>query len=292
MQQCAGQQCPAALNPVLSALPHHYLIENTNLRLDLAEVLTLPLTKFFNPIRKPPNKTIPLLQTSLSPSSWGPETPILKAYWATVQAWGHRFSKHPKSGSPRESLDAMNSSAMSTQACVDPNSCRENITAPWLVGTGVSKEALAWPQALLLPCSHGGRSSEQRLYEQCQHLSWQRSLRGSFVCPGLAHKSQAVQERHVSCFCQAIRISWPISKVSQICACLSDVNHMLVWGKFAFPCGASLLQAGAALDWTNITNGDLQLLSVGVSQMKQSRSKKKTSFYPVSVGIRTFKTIL
>lgn len=88
MQHCAGPQYPAAaLNPVLSALPQHYLIENPNLRLDLTELLSLPLTKLLNPIRKPPNKTIPLIRTSLSTSSWGPEIPVLKGYWGTVLAF-------------------------------------------------------------------------------------------------------------------------------------------------------------------------------------------------------------
>lgn len=48
---------------------------------------------------------------------------------------------------------------MGAQARVDPDPCGEKIIPPWSVGTGVCKEALAWPQALLLPCSREGRSS-------------------------------------------------------------------------------------------------------------------------------------
>lgn len=257
----------------------------------LTEVPTLPLPKFLNPIRKPPNKTIPLLQTSLSPSSWGPEKPVLKAYWATVVACGHRFSKHPKSGSPRESLGVGNSSAMGTQACVDPNPCGENITAPWLVGTGVSKGALAWPQALLLPCSHEGRSSG------CMKNASTHLGKGGWGGCGLAHKAQAMQERCVSCFFQAIHLSWAISKVSQTCTCLSDMNHMMVFSKQSLaslhlPAKHHCCRQGQLWTGQNITNGDLQILSVGVSKMKQSRSKKINSFYPVAVGIQTFKKIL
>lgn len=268
MQPYAGQQCPAAvLNPVLSALPQQYLTENPNLRLDLTEVATLHLTKFLNLNIKPPNKTIPLLQTSLSTSLWGPETPVLKAHWATVLACGHRFSKHPKSGSAKGSLHEVNQQLRHghTSLCASQSLWRKyNCTlACWYRclqrGFGmVTGSALA-----LFPWR-----KEQWLYGEHQHLSRQRSLRG----PGLAHKSQAVQEGWVSCFYQAIHLSWAVSKAS-------EVNPMLGWGKqisagLYFPAGCCCCRQEHLWTGQNLTNGDLQLLSAGVSWMKQSKSKK------------------
>lgn len=238
MQYCAEQQCPAAaLNPVLAALPQHYLIENPNLRLDLTEVLTLPLTKFLNPIRKPPHKTIPLLQTSLSTSLWGPETLVLKAHWATVLAWGHRFSKHPKLGSPKGSLDAVSQllSHGCTSLCASQSLWRTyNCTLAWWYRCLQRGFGMATGSALaLLPWR-----KEQWLYEEHQHLSRQR--RG----PGLAHKSQAEQEGRVSCVCQAIHLSWSISKVS-------EVNHTLGWGKQTWQVCISLQSIAAACRGTS-----------------------------------------
>lgn len=182
-------------------------------------------------------------------------------------ACGHRFSKQPKPGSPRGILDTVNSSAMGTQACVGPNPCRENKTAPWLVGRGVSKEALAWPQALLLPCSHEGRSSscmknastcpskgawEDLLYALAWHTNHKQCRRG--VCPASARQYISPGQSPNCVRLVHLSATWPtlLSWGKQILASLHfSVEHhccrqvLKPWKEDKKPS-----QAGAALNWT------------------------------------------
>lgn len=193
-----------------------------------------------------------------------------------MSACGLTYPNHLNSGCPWGSLGIPlghattwqnNSSAIDSRACMDP--CGENIIPPWLVGTGVSKEASAWLRAPLLPCSCAGRScgcvkdggpGDQHpsthlgkgVHRGTDQAHKSHAMPGVEECPAsarqcvsLGRSPKRVRPVHLPVCCTTCRAE--VRKPWQVCISLQSIATA----------GGSTSRAGR-----NITNGALRLLLV------------------------------